>query len=155
MVGMAIPLLWFAVIYIVYSIISLFLFLLTTGLDVALFAEVFIFSWIFPLYWVILLGTRFYRTEKLLELYFWKLVIAIFVLQIFTTLFNFYVCGNGSFNFIQAFIYRINVGRWPQQSSNPEQLFEIVGTEAWVPYEIVFLARILYYILNLILILVP
>jgi hypothetical protein len=157
--SMAIPLLWFAGIYIAYGIISQLLFMLTSG-DASISAEIIYFLWIFPLYWLILLGSRFYRTEKLLEPYFWKLVIAILVLHVFTLLFNFHVCvSGGSYNFIQALIFRLAVGKYgnictTSDKQVSEQLLEFIGTEPWIPLEIVFLARILYYILNLILILV-
>jgi hypothetical protein len=155
--GMGIPLLWFAVIYIVYSISSQLIFLITSG-GITFFTETLIWILVFLL-WLVLLGSRFYRTEKLLEPYFWKLIVGILLLQLFTSLFNPRICFSGrSHNFIQHFLYKINGGRFSDLCSvSREQIsesFPFIGTEPWIPFEIVFFARVLYYILNLILILI-
>lgn len=139
--------------------VSQYLFLRTSG-DISGLAEVIYFSWIFPLFWLILLGIRFHRAEKLLEPYFWKLVILILFLQLFNILFNNRLCtSGGSHNFIQNFLYKIMGGKITSlcvvANEKISESFPLIGAESWIPFEIIFFARILYYILNLILILIP
>ncbi len=137
--------------YLVYIIVSRLLYCYTSP-NYAGFADLFLTGWILPLFWIILLVSVLSRPELYMaQKNFLALVILIIIFQIASLLFNSDNCfisgSQREFNFIQkVFIER--------QYKEPICLLtdKELQVSPWVNVGFVYLIRIIFYILNLVLI---
>lgn len=133
--------------YLIYIIISQWLFLATIQGWAAL-GDLLLVGWILPLYWLILIVSVLSRPGLYISKnIFFKLVIIIIIFQIISLLLNYGNCSGSpkEFNFIQ----RVYI-----EHKYNEYICWISGLiiSPWVNMGIVYFIRIIFYILNLVLI---
>ena len=133
-----------AFLYLLYSAISTYAFMLTAG-GWLIIIEIYA-SPVLPLFGFFLLISRFFRTITVIpKIVFRRTLILIFVFQIFALLFNYGDCGDaaGTYNFIQSLF-----AGGLLEVCNPQVVSPII------PVGVVLSIRLIYYALNLFLILV-